>query len=168
MFSGLRVRTRTTTRLSSSEDAGKRRFYFSKCACWGKRNFRFGKVYWLVTGIPPTPPSPGISDLAPNCKIIYGLQRLRGKILSRKDLARDSVAFGCRYDQYDESESRVKVMVNMACCGKTGLRGRVAHRLIALGSGVVRGHSLTVAPCWIICRLDNVGSSTRQPPPLRP
>jgi hypothetical protein len=39
-------------------------------------------------GVPPPLLSIGISDVAENLEIIYGAQQLRGKILSRKELAR--------------------------------------------------------------------------------
>lgn len=38
------------------------------------------------TGAPPSPRSIGIIDFAGNCKVIYGLQSLGGKILSHKEL----------------------------------------------------------------------------------
>jgi hypothetical protein len=38
------------------------------------------------TPLPPPPRSLKIYDLAENCQIIYALQSLTGKILSRKDL----------------------------------------------------------------------------------
>src|SRR5215467_12427495 len=39
-------------------------------------------------GTPPPSRSIGIIDLGENLKVIYGAQRLRGKILSRRDLGR--------------------------------------------------------------------------------
>ncbi len=46
----------------------------------------FGKAYLLVTPTPPPRRSIGIIDLGEFQDLIYGLQSLRGKILSRKEL----------------------------------------------------------------------------------
>jgi hypothetical protein len=78
--------------------------------------------FWegLLFGIHPLPPrSIGINDLAHFSDLIYGLQQLRGKILSRKELTRDSIVFACQWHQYDGWEFSVKVAVNIAACGKT-------------------------------------------------
>ena len=51
-----------------------------------EKEFHFGKRA-VMRGIPPPPRSIGMFNLAENCDLIYGAQQLRGKILSRKDLA---------------------------------------------------------------------------------
>jgi len=47
---------------------------------------QFGKVHSLITPLPPLPRSIGIINFGEIRELIYGLQSLRGKILSRKEL----------------------------------------------------------------------------------
>jgi hypothetical protein len=59
--------------------------------CGRVRNSILGKFYLLITPLPPNG-SLGIFDLGQNADLIYGLQSLRGKSLSRQELQVQSAA----------------------------------------------------------------------------
>jgi hypothetical protein len=79
--------------------------------CGGRATDRFGKAYLLVAPTPPPVGAIGIIDLGEFRDLIYGLQSLRGKILSRKELQSEVESRGLR--QYRGREFLSQGWMNM-------------------------------------------------------
>jgi hypothetical protein len=79
----------------------------------------FGEVYLLVTPLPPPPWSIGIIDLEEIRDLIYGLQLLKGKILSRKEFSLRSNPDGqCKYRGREFLSQGWMNIARESLCGK--------------------------------------------------